>query len=86
MEVAAGTSDAAVIDRQMAVAMTGEGTSYANLTFVLPLNEEVYGVGFRKGSDLAALLNDFFAASWADGSMQALGETYGIAETLIPQE
>ena len=86
MEVAAGTSDAAVIDRQMAVAMTGEGTSYANLTFVLPLNEEVYGVGFRKGSDLAALLNDFFAASWADGSMQALGETYGIAEALIPQE
>ena len=32
MEVAAGTSDAAVIDSLMAAAMVGEGTGYANLT------------------------------------------------------
>ena len=33
MEVAAGTSDAAVIDSLMAAAMVGEGTGYANLTY-----------------------------------------------------
>ena len=32
MEVAAGTSDAAVIDSLMAAAMVGEGTGYENLT------------------------------------------------------
>ena len=60
MEVAAGTSDAAVIDSLMAGAMVGEGTGYENLTYTIGLNSEEYGVGFRKGSDLAQALNDFF--------------------------
>ena len=52
MEVAAGTSDAAIIDSLMAAAMVGEGTSYDKLTYTVGLNNEEYGVGFRKGSDL----------------------------------
>ena len=86
MEVAAGTSDAAVIDSLMAGAMVGEGTSYDSLTYTVSLNAEEgeqYGVGFRQGSDLAAALNDFFAAAYADGSMQACAETYGIQAALI---
>ena len=66
MEVAAGTSDAAVIDSLMAAAMVGEGTGYANLTYTVGLNSEEYGVGFRKGSDLAAALNEFFKTSYSD--------------------
>ena len=88
MEVAAGTSDAAVIDSLMAGAMVGEGTSYDSLTYTVSLNAEEgeqYGVGFRQGSDLAAALNDFFAAAYADGSMQACAETYGIQAALIAQ-
>lgn len=85
MEVAAGTSDAAVIDSLMAAAMVGEGTSYANLTYTVGLNSEEYGVGFRKGSDLAAALNDFFSASYADGSMKQIAETYGVQAALIEQ-
>ena len=88
MEVAAGTSDAAVIDSLMAGAMVGEGTSYDSLTYTVSLNAEEgeqYGVGFRQGSDLAAALNDFFAATYADGSMQACAETYGIQAALIAQ-
>ena len=88
MEVAAGTSDAAVIDALMAGAMVGEGTGYADLTFTISLNEdegEQYGVGFRKGSDLAAALNDFFAKAYKDGSMVACAETYGIQAALIAQ-
>ena len=86
MEVAATTSDAAVIDALMAAAMVGEGTSYADLTYTLSLNSEEYGVGFRKGSALAAALNDFLAASWADGSLMAIAETYGVQAAIIPQE
>jgi ABC-type amino acid transport/signal transduction systems, periplasmic component/domain len=85
MEVAAGTSDAAVIDSLMAAAMVGEGTSYADLTYTVGLNNEEYGVGFRKGSDLTAALNDFFAASDKDGSMAKIAETYGVQAALIKQ-
>ena len=85
MEVAAGTSEACVIDLLMAGAMIGEGTSYTNLTYTVALNSEEYGVGFRKGSDLAAKLNDFFASAYEDGSMIAIAETYGVQESLIEQ-
>ena len=85
MEVAGGTADAAVIDALMAAAMVGEGTNYANLTYTLALNSEEYGVGFRKGSDLAAALNEFMAAAYADGSMMAIAETYGVQAAIIPQ-
>ena len=86
MEVAAGTSDAAVIDSLMAAAMVGEGTGYASLTYTCGLNSEEYGVGFRKGSDLAQKLNDFFKASYADGSMMQIAETYGVQAAIIEQK
>lgn len=85
MEVAAGTSDACVIDLLMAGAMIGEGTSYTQLTYTVSLNSEEYGVGFRKGSDLAAKLNEFLKASYADGSMLEIAKTYGVQESLIAQ-
>ena len=85
MEVQAGTSDACVIDLLMAGAMIGKGTSYTDLTYTVKLNSEEYGVGFRKGSDLAAALNDFFAASYKDGSLKKTAETYGVQESLIAQ-
>lgn len=85
MEVAAGTSTAAVIDSLMAAAMVGEGTGYADLTYTVALNNEEYGVGFRKGSDLAAALNDFFAASYADGSLMECAEKYGVQAAVLEQ-
>ena len=85
MEVSAGTSDAAIIDLLMAGAMIGEGTGYANLTYTVSLNSEEYGVGFRKGSDLAKALNTFFADSYADGTMMQCAEKYGVQKTIIPQ-
>lgn len=89
MEVSAGTADAAVIDLLMAGAMIGEGTNYANLTYTVNLNtaqgleSEEYGVGFRKGSDLADAWNTFWAAAIADGSVLETGTTYGVQESLI---
>ena len=85
MEVAAGTCEAAVIDSLMAAAMVGEGTGYAQLTYTVGLNSEEYGVGFRTGSDLAAKLNEFFAAAYADGSMMAAAEKYGVQAAVIAQ-
>ena len=78
MEVAAGTSDACVIDITMANAMTGEGTNYADLTYKLSLSEELYGVSFRKDSDLTAAFNDFMADLKADGTLEALAAKYNL--------
>lgn len=85
MEVAAGTSDAAIIDLLMAGAMIGEGTSYPDLTYTDELTTEEYGVGCRKGSDLAAYINNVFAESYADGTMQEIAATYGVQEALLEQ-
>ena len=78
MEVAAGTSDACIIDITMANAMTGEGTSYADLGYRLSLSEELYGVSFRKESDLTATFNDFMAKLKADGTLEALAAKYNL--------
>ena len=78
MEVAAGTSDACVIDITMANAMTGEGTSYADLGYKLSLSEELYGVSFRKDSDLTAAFNEFMAKLKADGTLQELAAKYNL--------
>ena len=85
MEVAAGTSDAAVIDSLMAAAMIGKGTGYADLTYTVSLNSEEYGVGFRKGSDLAAELNKFFEKSMKDGTMKTCAEKYKVQAALIEE-
>ena len=76
MEVAAGTSDACVIDITMANAMTGEGTSYADLASGIALTSEEYGIGFRKGSDLTAKVNDLMAEMMKDGTLDALADKY----------
>lgn len=81
MEVAGGTSQAAVVDILMAYAMVGEGTSYADLTYTLPLCDEEYVVGFRKGSDLAAALDTFFSEN--AGLVADTAETYGLTGALV---
>ena len=89
MEVAAGTSDAAVIDVLMAAAMTGEGTSYADLSYSVNLNEaqgldsEQYGVGFRQGSDLVDSFNAFWTEKVADGTVEEIANTYGLQDAVI---
>ena len=85
MEVAAGTADACVIDSLMAGAMVGEGTSYPDLQATIGLNEELYGVGFRKGSDMAASLNDFLKTAYEDGTIMELAEKYGTKDAIIEQ-
>ena len=86
MEVQAGTSDAAIIDSLMAGAMVGEGTSYPDLKCTdRRLTEELYGIGCRKGSDLAAYINNVLSEAYADGTMIEIAKTYGVQEALIEQ-
>ena len=92
MEVAAGTSDACVIDLLMAGAMIGEGTSYPNLTYTVNLNEangeedENYVVGFRKGSDLTEAFNNFYKGAYKDGVVLSFAQKYGVQEAIVDPE
>lgn len=86
MEVAAGTSDACVIDKTMADAMTGDGTSYADLGYSVSLSLEEYVVGFRKGSDAAAKLDELFDKWIEDGTLKATSEKYDNAVSIAEKE
>ena len=86
MEVDSGTAAAAIIDLLMAGAMVGEGTSYPDIKVTdQKLNSEEYGVGCRKGSDLAAYINAVMAEAYADGTMEELAKTYGVQEAILEQ-
>ena len=85
MEVEAGTSGACIIDLLMAGAMVGPGTSYDNLTHTVELTSEEYGIGCRKGSDLAAYINDELKAYIEDGSMNEIAQTYGVQDAVVTQ-
>ena len=60
----------------MANAMTGEGTSYANLTKTGSLTEEEYGSGCRLGSDTCTEINKIMDELMADGTLDKLAEKY----------
>lgn len=86
MEANSGNTDAAIIDLLMAGAMIGEGTGYPDLTYTVSLSSEEYGVGFRKGSDLAEELNKFWKESYENGSLMECAEKYGVQESIIKPE
>ncbi|MBE7015628.1 MAG: transporter substrate-binding domain-containing protein [Ruminococcaceae bacterium] len=82
LEVKSGSADACVIDITMANAMTGEGTSYAELGIAMELTTEEYGIAFRKGSDLTEEVNALMDELKADGTLDALAEKYSLTLAL----
>ena len=83
-EVKSGTADFVVLDAQVAKAYVGKG-DYEGLTVVDALSSEVefYAIGFKKGSALTAEVNAQLEALAADGTIAALAEKYGVANTAI---
>ena len=83
-EVNAGTADFAVLDAQLAKSYAGQG-DYAGLAIVEDLSSEVeyYAIGFKKGSELTAKVNEQLEALAKDGTIAKLAEKYGVANTAI---
>lgn len=76
--VKSGKQEACIIDITMANAMTGEGTSFADLGVGISLQEEVYAIACRKGSDLTAKINDITAELTTAGKMDELAQKYEV--------
>ena len=81
--VQTGEADAAVIDYLVSAALVGKGKTFDDLVSFLPLNEEKYAVGFRKGSDLVGAANLFLASSMKDGTMEEIAHIYNVFGTLF---
>ena len=81
--VASGKADAAVIDAIMAGSLIGPGKQFENLTGTATLSSEEYGIGFRKNSDLAELLNAFWKENLEDGTVDAAARQYGMQAAVI---
>ena len=76
IEVAAGTSDIAVVDLTMARVLTGAGTSYENLTYVdVGFAAEEFGVAFRKSDAVLAKTFDMFIALSKTAALDNLFDT-----------
>ena len=83
-EVNAQTAQFAVVDAQLAKSYCGKG-NYADLEIVDALSSDVeyYAIGFKKGSDLTAKVNEALEALAKDGTIAKLAEKYGVATTAI---
>ena len=83
-EVLAGTADFAVLDAQLAKSYCGNG-DYADLTIVDSLSSDVeyYAIGFKKGSELTAKVNEQLEKLGADGTIEKLAKKYGVEGTAI---
>ena len=83
-DLASGTTDFAVIDVLMANKMVGNGdfTGLAKVTAVAPESEE-YAIGFRKGSDFTAKVNEAIKALAADGTLMKIAEKYHLDNSLV---
>lgn len=76
-------TDAAVIDIVMAAYYTEKEEGFQNLNYQFSLNDEKICVGLRKGSDMTEKVNDFFAESLKDGTVQETAKRYGIEDAVI---
>ena len=84
MELKNGTVDFIVIDSTMANAMAGKG-DYANLAInpAIPTEAEEYAIGFRKGSDFTAKVNEAIKELSADGTLATIAAKYDLSSSLI---
>ncbi len=85
MEVKAGTADVSVIDTVAAAAMTGPGTDYEDLAFdaTIPFVTQYFGIAFRQGSDVTAMMDAAIAELYADGTVAEIAEKYNLTDLLL---
>ena len=84
MEVKAGTAQYAVVDYLLAKSLAGQ-SDYANLVINegITIDAEYYAIGFKKGSDLTAKVNEKLVAYAANGTLATLAAKYGLSNQVI---
>lgn len=83
-EVNAGTAQYAVVDLLLAKSIAGKG-DFANVTIneSIEIDAEYYAIGFKKGSDLTAKINEKIVAYAGNGYLATLAEKYDLSNQVI---
>ena len=86
-EVSSGAVDFIVVDILLAQNLCGNG-NYENLTIVdsIELESEIYAIGFKKGSDLTAKVNQAIKTLEANGKLMEIATKYGFENVLKVSE
>jgi polar amino acid transport system substrate-binding protein len=86
-EVKSGAVDFIVVDILLAQNLCGKG-DYADLAIVesIKLDSEIYAIGFKKGSDLTAKVNDAIKQLEANGKLMEIATKYGFENVLKVSE
>ncbi len=86
-EVKSGAVDFIVVDILLAQNLCGKG-DYTDLAIVdsIKLDSEIYAIGFKKGSDLTAKVNDAIKQLEANGKLMELATKYGFENVLKVSE
>ena len=84
MEVNSGAADFAVLDAQLAKSYVGKG-DYSELMIVEEMSSDVeyYAIGFKKGSELTAKVNEQLVKLAEDGTISKIAEKYDVVNTTI---
>lgn len=83
-EVNAGTAQYAVVDVLLAKSIVGQG-DFSNIVIneSIVIDAEYYAIGFKKGSELTAKVNEKLVALAAEGYLATLAEKYGLSTQVI---
>ncbi len=71
-------SDAAIVDSVIAGYSIASVQGFETLGYKLVLNDEKICIGFRQGSDITEVVNDFLEAAHEDGTIYEIADKYGI--------
>jgi len=83
IEVKTGHVDFAVVDILLAQEIVGKG-DYTDLMIApIAMPDEVYAIGFRKGSPMVAKVNVIIEELFEEGFMQELAVKYGLESKLM---
>lgn len=83
-EVNAGTAQYAVVDLLLAKAVAGQGDfSKITINQGIEIPAEYYAIGFKKGSDLTAKVNEKLVQYAGNGKLATLAEKYGLSNQVI---
>ncbi len=83
-EVASGAAQYAVVDLLLAKSIAGKG-NFANVVLneSIVIDAEYYAIGFKKGSDLTAKVNEKILEYAANGKLATLAEKYNLSNQVI---
>ncbi len=87
LEVRSGAAQYAVIDLLLAQSIAGKG-DYASVVINegIAIDAEYYAIGFKKGSDLTAKINEKLIEYAKDGTLMELAEKYNLENQVLAQE